>query len=133
MDAGPFIDEPGKLFAWLERVGRHKRLVLPLRICRGESPLIPLGASFLGHGSTGPGLRLDEGALGIPLADRLREAFAERGHVDLWIEARWGALVSPTAFGGEVSSCEGPWLVAVMGVLDPAPALDPRRVWFEES
>lgn len=113
---GPAVSPPSALLTWLEGEGRGEVVQLPVTV--SVSPL-GMGPAWIGvEPEPGPDalhLRLDDGALGIALADRLRQACPAGGPCAVWLEGRWGShLAGPAAPSGPGPS-GGPGLAPPSG------------------
>lgn len=88
---GPPLSPAGELLAWLDQLAsqRTPRLVrLPVVLARGAVGFSTSGAR-LGGAAEAPSLRVDDGKLGIGLADRARAACKDAPTCALWLEGHW--------------------------------------------
>jgi len=125
--AGPGLDDPAALRAWLEaeaeRDGARPTFRLPVTLDFAEDAPNVIASARVGALA----VSLDDTALGIPLADRARVLCSEVPCA-LWLEAQWGPLV---ALPGPPGAADGPPRVAVRAVLRPAhEPPDSLRVWL---
>lgn len=92
---GPALDKPADLLAWFEGDGRGRLVQIPVVVTR--SPL-GVGPAHIGTRAEAPGpdavrLELDDGAMSVSLADRLREHCAAGQPCAVWVEGIWGRTV----------------------------------------
>ncbi len=93
---GPPLAPRADLLAWLEGDGEGALLQIPVVV-----HLSPLGidSAHIGAQADAPRddavrLKLDDTALGISLAERLREHCSDGDPCIVWLEGQWGATVS---------------------------------------
>ena len=93
--------------------GRRRTLRLPVAIRRPRGGTGARAAAISGTAELPADavlLTLDDGALGISLAERLRAACGAATHCVVWLEGRWGPLLH----GLEPPRTGSPWTFAVM-------------------
>jgi hypothetical protein len=106
MGDAPALD--GALLKWLES-SDGKRIRLPVVIHFGDEYKLDYGPIYVGTqtGSAPEGaihLELDDGGMSVGLFDQLLDRPVDNNHgLVLWLEGRWGALVSMPDFDDDPS------------------------------
>ena len=123
---GPDIEPSLALLAWFEGPGQGRSVRIPVVVTSS-----PLGVSG-GHVGMAPGpseqalrLRLDDGAMGIGLHDRLGEHCDGAPTCAVWLEGRWGETVPMPP---ELSGGAGEHAFSVRDVVGPVRAEDIAKV-----
>lgn len=100
---GPPLEPEEGLRRWIAaRAAKHPRALfrLPFTFAAGQTSRAALGLP--GAGETASTHRLDDGALGISLADQVRRLRgAEAGPCAVWLSVRMGPLLGPALPGTE--------------------------------
>lgn len=109
---GPAVGDAPALLAWFEGDGKSKRVRIPVVI--NPSPL-GLGSGYIAASTSVPAedgllLKLDDGGLGVSLADRVRPDCPAGVPCAVWIEGIWGANVASGPSFGPGPGLGGPSL-----------------------
>lgn len=138
-DSGPSIDDTSQLRAWLDATappgGVKRRVRLPVVITRTANGIT---SAYVGTHPDKPAaeamhLRLDDTALGVSLADRLRERFgADASPVVVWLD---GVRAGGTALEDHlIAAAGGPadgWPFALRAVGEPVAPTDAARAYVQ--
>lgn len=101
---GPALTPAADLLAWFEGEGEGKLVQVPVVVT--PSPL-GIGGGHVGGSASAPAegalhLKLDDTAMSVSLADRLRADCSPGAPCAIWVEGIWGATVpnpSPSELG----------------------------------
>jgi hypothetical protein len=91
---GPAVEPVSALIAWLEGDGGKKLVQLPVVVVPS---VLGLASGRLG----GVEIRLDDAAMSVSLADRIRKDCPMDVECAIWVEGTWGANVDLGLGGGE--------------------------------
>lgn len=90
---GPATDDADALARWLAAQqdfdGRPATVRLPLHLALGPARASVKDAHVVARGADGLALRVSDAALGISLAERVRQAFPDADDGALWLEGQW--------------------------------------------
>lgn len=118
--SGPALAPASSFAAWADAQGAQATVQIPVTV--RWSVLGVEGATVYAPGAgadAGLALRLDEGALGVPLTDRLRQRCgADAASCAVWLEGRFGSLVTGAPAGPTPSGADPQRVFTVIKVLE---------------
>lgn len=102
---GPSVTAPAALLSWFQGEGAGKRVRVPVVVT--PSPL-GLAAGYIAASAAVPeaqglSLQLDDGTLGVSLADRIRSDCEFDVPCAIWIEGVWGSSLGLPSVGGPLA------------------------------
>ncbi len=137
-EPGPTIDDPAKLLAALDGEERKMRLpvVVSFDVMGVDAAVIAPSFDHIEEDSIR--LRLDDGAMGISLSDRIHQLCSDAQPCAVWLEGYWGTttgddLPGPPEIGDtDDGPAEHPFSVrAVSGLVEPPSSDQALRIELE--